>query len=188
VGGLRVQRINTGYGFWEPTATAVLAYTTEFGGADATYAHSVTVNALLGQTLLIDELRLRGLLPLTKGGEVFFLGSAGYQKGRLLGQDTRVVAHIDSLLLDAGLGWQATKSLAVSLRYQHMRQLSDTRVPPLPFSFIRNTVMIVGTLRYPPESEMPRAYRAPRRVDRSDEINDVMAPSASGNGQDRPSP
>ena len=57
-GALRVQTLNSGHGFWAPTGRAALAYVTEFGDAEATYAHTVTTNPLLGQTLLIDEVVL----------------------------------------------------------------------------------------------------------------------------------
>jgi len=179
-GALRVQRLNTGHGFWAPTGTAALAYVTEFGDAEAAYTHTVTTNPLLGQSLLIDETRIRGALPLTKKGEVLVAGSSGYQRGRLLDEDARLAAHVNAILVDVGVGWLATESLLIGLRYQHIEQMSDTRVPPLPLSFVRNTIMTGATFRFPPESEMPRAYRVPRRVDRSDEIRDVVQPATGG--------
>lgn len=184
-GALRVQRLNTGHGFWSPTGTAALAYVTEFGDAEAAYAHTVTTNPLLGQTLLVDEVRIRGAMPLTKKGELLVAGSSGYQRGRILDENANLAAHVDAILADVGVGWLATESLLLGLRYQHIEQMSDSRVPPLPLSFVRNTIMAGATLRFPPESEMPRAYRAPRRVDRSDEIRDVVQPAA-GSERGRP--
>jgi hypothetical protein len=179
-GGLRVQRTNTGRGFWEPTGMASLAYVTEFGDADLAYAHLVTTNPLLGQTLLVDEVRLRGGLPLTKKGEVLVAASSGYQRGRLLDENAALAAHVDVILADVGVGWQVTDLFLLGLRYQHVQQISDTRVPPLPLSFVRNSVMLGATFRFPPEREMPRAYRAPRRVDRTDEIRDAVQPTEEG--------
>jgi hypothetical protein len=184
-GVLRVQRLNTGRGFWEPAGTASLAYVTELGDADLTYAHLVTTNPLLGQTLLVDEVRLRGALPLTKKGEVLVAASSGYQRGRLLDANAMLAAHVDVFLADVGVGWQVTDLFLLGLRYQHVEQVSDTRVPPLPLSFVRNSVMLGGTFRFPSEREMPRAYRAPRRVDRTDEIRDAVQPTEVG-PQQRP--
>jgi hypothetical protein len=179
-GVLRVQRINTGRGLWEPAGSATLAYVTEVGDADLVYAHLVTTNPLLGQTLLVDEVRLRGALPLAPKGEVLIAASSGYQRGRLLDENATLAAHVDAILVDVGVAWQITEMLLLGLRYQHIEQISDTRVPPLPLSFVRNSVMIGATFRFPPEREMPRAYRAPQRVDRSDEIRDAIEPTEGG--------
>ena len=184
-GVLRVQRINTGRGFWEPTGIASLAYVTELGDAELAYDHLVTTNPLLGQSLLVDEVRLRGAVPLTTKGEVLIAASSGYQRGRLLDENAALAAHVDVILADVGVGWQVTDLLLLGLRYQHVEQISDIRVPPLPLSFVRNSVMLGATFRFPAEREMPRAYRAPRRVDRSDEIRDAVQPTEVG-PQQRP--
>lgn len=175
-GALRVERLNTGHGFWEPTGTAALAYVAEFGDAEAVYRHSITTNPLLGQSLLVDELRLRGAVPLTKKGEVLVAVSSGYQRGRILDDNANLAAHVNAILADAGVGWQVTPSLLLGVRYQHIEQKSDTQVPPLPLSFVKNSILIGATVHFPPDREMPREYRAPRRVDRSDEIRDTVSP------------
>jgi hypothetical protein len=176
-GAFRLQRTNTDHGFWEPTGRASLTYVTPLGDADLGYAHTATTNPLLGQTLLFDEIRLRGAIPLTKKGEVLVAASSGYQRGRLLDENASLAAHVDAILADVGAGWQVTDLLLLGLRYQHVEQISDTRIPPLPLSFVRNSVMVGATFRFPPEREMPQAYRAPRRVDRSDEIRDAIEPT-----------
>jgi hypothetical protein len=183
-GPLRVQRLNTGNGFWYPGALATLAYATEFGDAQLSYAHTLSTNPLLGQSLLVDEVRARGALPLTKKGEVLLAGSIGYQNGRLLDEDASLAAHVDSIFADAAVGWQIIDELLVGIRYQHVQQISDVVTPPLPISFVRNSIMVGATLKLPPESEMPRVYRAPRRVDRADEIRDAVEPAGIG-GQER---
>src|SRR4029077_15977036 len=164
---------------------ASLVYVTELGDAELAYAHLVTTNPLLGQTLLVDEVRLRGGLPLTKKGELLVAASSGYQRGRLLDENATLAAHVDVILADVGVGGQVTDLLLFGIRYHHVQQILDTRVPPLPLSFVRNSVMIGATFRFPPEEGMPRAYRAPRRVDRSDEIRDAVQPTEGG-PQERP--
>jgi hypothetical protein len=184
-GVLRLQRMNTGHGFWEPTGRASLAYVTPIGDAELAYAHTVTTNPLRGQTLLFDEVRLRGALPLTEKGEVLVAASSGYQRGRLVDENAALAAHVNAILVDVGVGWQVTEMLLLGLRFQHIEQISDTRVPPLPLSFVRNSALIGATFRFPPEREMPRAYRAPQRVDRADEIRDAVEPAEGGSPSHR---
>lgn len=179
-GALRVQRLSTDRGFWTPVGAATLAYATEDGDAELGYAHTLTSNALLGQTLLVDEFRLRGTLPLTKKGELGLAGTCGYQRGRLLDEYAELATRVSVMLADVSLDWQATKLLALGVRYQHIRQKSGADTPPLPVSFVQNNVLVGATLRLPPEKDMPRAYRSPRRVDRSDELREGMQPAAQG--------
>lgn len=179
-GALRVMRLNTHRGFWTPTASATLSYATEQGDAQLVYAHSVTTNPLLGQTLLVDEVRLRGELPLTPKGELSLAGSLGYQYGRLLDENAELATRVRVALADLSLGWQATKLLTVGVRVQHIEQKSGADTPPLPVSFVQNNVLVGATLHFPAERDMPRPYRAPRRVDRSDELRDGFQPTATG--------
>ena len=175
-GVLRLDRLNTGTGFWSPIGTAALAYVTPYGDAELSYSHTVTMNPVLGQTLLVDEIRLRGGLPLTKDGKFSVATTLAYQKGRLVDEDAELEADVDVVVADVGLGWQATRNLAVGLRYQHIEQRSDTSLPGLPLRFVQNGVMAGAVFKLPPDAEMPRSYRAPRRVDGSDEIRDTARP------------
>jgi hypothetical protein len=176
-GGLRVQRLDAGRGLWELVGDAVLAYATEIGDAALAGGRSVTTNPLLGQTLLVDQVSLRGAVPLTKTGALLVAVSSGYQHGRILDANAEPAARVDALLLDVGIGWQVTASILVGLRYQFIEQISDTRTPPLPLSFVRNSIMAGATVRFPSDTDMPRAYRAPQRVDRSDEIREAVEPT-----------
>ena len=179
-GALRVQRLNTDRGFWTPAGAAVLAYTTEEGDAQRSYAHTVTTNALLGQTLLVDEVRLRGALPLTEKGEVTLAGSLAYQRGKLIDEDATLATRVRVILGDVSIGWQATKLVELGARFEHVEQKSGANRPPLPVSFVQNNVLVGATVKFPPDRDMPRPYRAPRRVDRSDEIRDGVRPTAPG--------
>jgi hypothetical protein len=179
-GAMRVQRLNTQRGFWTPVGAATLTYTIEDGDAQLSYAHIITNNALLGQTLLVDEVRLRGALPLTPKGELGIATTCGYQRGRLLDENAELATRVSVLLADISLGWRATKLLELGVRYEHIQQKSGADTPPLPVSFVQNNVLVGATFRYPPEKDMPRPYRAPRRVDQSDELRDGMRPNAEG--------
>lgn len=179
-GLMRVERLNTQRGFWTPLLSATLSYATEDGDAQLVYAHTVTTNPLLGQSLLVDEVRLRGDLPLTPKGELSLAGSCGYQSGRLLDENAELATRVRVALADVALGWQATKLLALGIRYQHIEQKSGADTPPLPVSFVQNNVLLGASLRFPAERDMPRPYRAPRRVDRTDELRDGFQPTATG--------
>jgi len=175
-GVMRVYRINTGRGFWGPVGLAALAYATDTGEAELSYAHRVTTNALLGQILLVDEVRLRGAVPVAARDEVVVAASGGYQRGRLIEEDATLAANVDVILIDVGVGWQVSDNWMLGPRYQYLRQMSDADLPPLPLSFQKHTVMLGATFKLPPDRDMPRPYRSPRRVDRADEIRDVGRP------------
>jgi hypothetical protein len=179
-GAVRLHRLDSGRGFWSPIGAAMVAYVEEFGDAQLTYSHAVTTNPLVGQSLVVDDVRLRGAMPLLPKNQLALAASAGYQHGRLISEDAELAARINVALFDVSLSWQATKLLELGLRYQHVRQSSDAEVPPLPLSFVQNNVLLGAIVRFPPERDMPRAYRSPRRVDRSDEIREGVRPPGQG--------
>jgi hypothetical protein len=175
-GVMRVQRLDSGLGFWEPTGAAALAYAIEDGEAEIFYQHTASTSPLLGQSFVVDEVRLRGALPLADEGVVMLSSSIGYQHGRVIADDATLATTLDLYLVDVALGWQATDEWLLDVRYQHTQQLSDAEEPPLPLSFVRNTVLIGAALTFPPDREMPRRYRPPRRVDQSDELYEARDP------------
>jgi hypothetical protein len=175
-GALRVQRFNTGRGAWYPTGAASLFYTSRSGDAQLSYTHTVVSNALLGQSLLVDEIRLRGGVPLTRRGDLVLAANLGFQYGQLIDENANLAARVNVLQGDVLLAWQTTEILQLGMRYQHIEQISDATTAPLPLSFVQNNVLVGATIKLPPDRDMPRAYRAPRRVDRSDEIRDGVEP------------
>jgi hypothetical protein len=168
-GAMRVDRLNSGRSFWHPSALAALSYTDDWGQAELSYSHYASTNIQLGQTLLVDELRLVGAVPLVGERTLVAAGSAGYQRARVIEEDATRGARLNVTFADLGLAWQATPALALDLRYQHTRQLSDASAPPEPLSFRRNTMLAGATLRIPPETGPRRPLRQPQRVDRGDD-------------------
>ena len=181
-GAMRVQRLNTGRGFWGPAGGVSLAYVTDAADVTLSYDHTATTNLFLGETLLVDEVRLRGVLPLTSKGDWIASASAGYQYAKILDENAEPAAHVGVFFADAELGWQVAPAVRLGLRYQHITQASDTRVPPLPVSFVRNTALLGATFRFPPDAQMPPVYRAPLRVDRTDEIRTLAHPPDAAPG------
>lgn len=155
---------------WTPTGLLMVGYAREEGSAYLSYTRTAALNALLGQTLLVDEVRLSGALPLDRRAHWVVATSTGYQHGRLIEATGDLATHVNVLLADVALSWQALDQLTLSARYQYFDQRSGAARPPLPLSFVRNTVMLTATLEIPRSKDMPRAYRAPRRVDKSDRI------------------
>ena len=102
--------------------------------------------------------------------------SAGYQTGRLLDENARLATHVSLLLTDVTFGWQTTPWLLLGVRAQHIDQRSDVRVPTLPVSFVQNSIMLGASAKFPPDPDMPAAYRSPRRVDRTDELRTATVP------------
>jgi hypothetical protein len=184
-GALRVDRFDPDRHAFYPTAAARLAYADVIGDAQLSYAHAVYTNALLGQSLLADEVRLRGAVPLDQRARYVVGASGGYQIGRLLDENAELASNVSVLMFDLSFGWQATDYLMLGVRAQHVDQRSDTRIATRPVSYVQNNLMLGASVKFPPEREMPRAYRAPQRVDRTDEIRggdrpDERIPAPSG--------
>jgi hypothetical protein len=177
-GILRLDRLNTGTGFWAPAGTAALAYVTPYGDAELSYTHTVTTNPVLGQSMFVDQVRLRGGVPLTNDGKYFVTSTLGYQDGRLVDEDADLTAGVEVFVADVGFGWQATPALSLAARYQHVNHWADVNLPGLPSRFVQNGVLFGAIYKIPPDLDMPRAYRAPRRVDGSDEIRDTVRPAS----------
>ncbi len=160
--------------FWNPAGTASLGYTRREGDLSLTYRRDARTSLFLGQTFLINEVTLRGALPLSEDPEVDFATSAGYQRGRLIDANGDLATPIRVWLADVSLSWLALDHLRLGLRYQHAQQETDATRPPLPLSYVRNTVMATASFYYPPEREMPRRYRPPLRVDAEDATDDPL--------------
>jgi hypothetical protein len=175
-GAARVDWLETHKTYYYPTGSATLGYADTFGDATLTYAHAITTNVLMGQQYLSDEVRLRGAIPLDQKSIFSLAASVGYQTGRLLDENARLATHVSLLLTDVTFGWQTTPWLLLGVRAQHIDQRSDVRVPTLPVSFVQNSIMLGASAKFPPDPDMPAAYRSPRRVDRTDELRTATVP------------
>ncbi len=176
-GAVRVTRFATDTSRWYPLAGARLGYSDVAGDAELSYRHAVATNVLFGQSLVTDEIRLRGGVPLDRKGIYTLAASAGYQRGRLLDDNARLATRVSVLLADVTFGWQLNPWLLLGARVQHIDQRSDVRVVTLPVSFVQNNLMLGAAFRFPPDPEVQSTYRAPKRVDRSDELRGVAEPS-----------
>ncbi|MCA9599344.1 MAG: hypothetical protein KC776_38820 [Myxococcales bacterium] len=168
LGAGRVQRLESGRGFWYPTGSALLGFARDEANAEVSYAHRVTTNLSLGQFSIVDQVQARGGVPI---GAFALEASAGAERGRLIEEDATRAARVDLWQADVQLAWQALPGVSVALRYQHIEQRSDASAPPLPLSFVKNTILLLAGVRVPPDDQLPRRPRSPRRVDRSDALS-----------------
>jgi hypothetical protein len=169
-GAVHVYKITHNAELWHPAGLALLSYARREGDASLSYRHTVRTDLFLGNTFLMDEVSLRGSIPLEKRGRVVIAASVGYQHNRLIDIDGDLATEVDVWLGDAGVLWRARDHLGLALRYQHINQTSGALLPPLPLTFVKNTIMATATLHFPPETRMPRTYRPPQRVDEDDSL------------------
>jgi hypothetical protein len=179
-GVARLDRFEPDRTRWYPTGSATLGYADTFGDATLSYRHAITTNVLLGQSYLSDEVRLRGAVPLDQKATFSLAASGGYQTGRLLDEDAHLATRVSLLLVDVTFGWQTTPWLMLGLRAQHVDQRSGVHVVTLPVSFVQNNLMLGAAFKFPPDPEMAAAYRAPQRVDRTDELRTATVPDSQG--------
>jgi hypothetical protein len=167
-----------------PTWGGAIAYTPRSGDAELVYDHTVTTNLYMAQTLLVDEVTLRGLIPLDRHEKVWIGASAGYQHGRLFDPNGDLATPVNVLIGDAGVLWEVHEQIQLTARYQYTRQTSEAKLPPLPLSFERNTVMAGVRLTLPRDEDVPHTYRPPRRVGREDEIRNEFEEATGEMDQD----
>lgn len=165
-----------GTAIWQPAGRAALRYLHDYGQVDLSYAHTVQPNVLLGQTFAVDQVLLRGNVPLGRETHVVFDASLAYQYARQIDFDTGGdLSHTNVFLVDATLGYAPRKEIQVFARYQFFDQLGTVGdFDPQP-SFLRHVVLvgIIGT--YPGEAAATVPTRQALRVDRSD-MTGIPAP------------
>lgn len=168
-GAMHVWKITADSQFWHPTGLALLGYTRREGDASILYRHGARTDLFLGLTFLVDEVSVRGSIPVDEDDDVVIQASAGYQHNRLIDEEGDLATELDVWLADVGVTWRVQSSVRLGLRFQHIDQESQAELPPLPLDFTRNTLLATAAFEYPPETRMPRTYRPPRRVDRGDD-------------------
>lgn len=167
-GALNAYRITANADFWHPTGLALLTFTRREGNAQLSFRHGARTDLFLGLTFLTDEVLLRGAIPVDEDGDIVVAASGGRQSNRLIDENGELATNVDVWLLDVGVNWRVRESLRLGVRYQHIEQDSGAELPPLPLTFVRNSVMATAAFEYPPEERTPRAYRPPLRVDGQD--------------------
>jgi hypothetical protein len=155
----------------EPTALAALRYLRKEGRVELSYARLVTANVYLSQTLVNDEVTLRGSVPFGSKDQVTIGASAAYHHGRVINVDTGVLgASVNMWFADATISYYPRREIELFARYQFTDEIGNpSDVTPLP-TFKRHVALVGMTAIYPvdPVANVPTHHAL--RADRADAI------------------
>lgn len=182
-----------------PVGGASLAYYPAWGTASIGVRRDVAPNLLIAENTLSDSAVANAWLPLSWGGkdprdpEWSVQGTLGYARVRLIQTETgTTVQGFDDVLGDVALNWSMRKNAQFTFRYQVIWQSADTAAvmnDALPlFGFVRNTVLVQFTGRWPERLAVEVPVRQTLRVDRSnitpvgEEIPGQNGAGATGGG------
>ena len=153
-----------------------LAYVQPWGRTTLSARRNVEPNLFLAQNTVNDEANLQLALPLSWFGgslrrpKVAALGSVGVAHTQLIDAESSTlegnfqVAHVD-----ASLGWTPTPGQTYGVRYELVYQTGDSASVMNVPGFVRNTLYVTFSLRYPARiaGEVPRRMKG-MRSDRKD--------------------
>lgn len=171
-GALQMNRLTSEGRYRTVIGEGILAYTRRDGNATLTLRRSATTSLFLAQTTVVNEVDLRGSVPLDDDRKFWLGASAGVQDGELLDLEGQPAAEVDVYLADLGVSWRPYDYLSFTARFQHVTQRSDALAPPLPLTYASNALMLGVRWIHPHDEQLVRTYHAPRRVDQSDTIDD----------------
>lgn len=181
-----------------PTGTFALRYAEDGYEGEATLDHTARQSLFIGQSLLVQELRLRARMPLLfldRPARWFAEGTLGYEHGQRIDFAEQAITgdHIHSLLIDIGGIWRQNDSLEWTLRYQFTQQWVDEFDPttgqgiPNVLSFDRHLIIVACRYGYPPERVRTRLPTERTRVGR-DEWRQFFNPEAPPTPRNEPAP
>lgn len=153
-----------------------IAYVQPWGRTTLSARRNVEPNLFLAQNTVNDEANLQVAVPLTWFGgslrlpKVAALASAGLAHTQLIDAESSElegnfrVAHVD-----ASLGWTPTPGQTYGVRYELVYQTGDSAAVMAVPAFVRNTLYVTFSLRYPARiaGEVPRRMKG-MRSDRKD--------------------
>ena len=172
-----------------------VAYVQPWGRAMLSARRNVEPNLFLAQNTVNDEANLQLAMPLTWFGgsvrrpTVAALGSVGLALTQLIDAQTgSTEANFRVAHADASLGWTPNPGQTYGLRYELVYQTGDEAAQKTAPAFVRNTLYVTFSLRYPARvaGEVPRRMKG-MRSDRKDMLpsgGDVDIPDVLEEGQD----
>jgi hypothetical protein len=163
----------------QPTVGGQLGYFPDWGSASLQVRRSVAPNLYLAQNTITDAATVSAWLPLPWLTDdpalprLTVMASGSAQRTQIIALDTGDTADGFTMLSgDVAVAYTPMNGIALSVRYQHIRQDADdaTLTPMMPtnFDYTRNTVMITAYARWPDRLAGEIPQRASLRVDRSD--------------------
>lgn len=178
-----------------PTVGGQVGYFPEWGNGGLAVRRAVAPNLYLARNTITDSVVVNAWLPLPWLTDDPLLprlsvqGTVGAQRTRLIDTSTgETESGFDVLTGDVAIMYAPRHALSLAVRYQHLRQLSAEDAAVDVLSYVRNTVMITATGRFPERMAAEIPLRASLRVDRGDTTpvgEEVVAPDGGGGGGGR---
>ncbi len=161
-----------------PIIGAQVAYTDVWGLASISGRRDVTPNLFIAQNTVTDSVTAAAALPLPwfddsrrRQPKLVGLGSFGVQRTQLVDPVTSELASsFGAARLDLGVAYTPRPGFTYGLRYEFTYQTGDDLgVNPLP-GFLRNTIYLTFSIRYPDQlaAQVPRRRNNSVRADRKD--------------------
>lgn len=148
-----------------PIGTASIGWRDEGNQLALTYTRGATLNPLVAEVFATDDVSLRGGVPLLRD-RLALAASIGYQYGQtLIPAPGTEGASLHTFNGDVGLVFALTPGIDLGLRYQIVRQRSDSDTFP---DLDRQTALLTVTGRYPDEQTRiaRNRFSSPLRMDR----------------------
>ncbi len=161
---------DTGAAIVEPAALAAIRYLHPDGSLELVYTHSISPNAIAAGTFSMDNVALRGSLPIGRTTNLLASGTAAYQYGRELDYQTGGVRSGTHLVVaDATLGWTPRVEIQIFARYQFIEQFGNPADLAPVASYLRHSVLlgVIGTWPGEAAATVPSLGQ---RVDRADAV------------------
>ena len=151
------------------SARASLLYTIGAGRLDLSAVSGAEPNILTGQILRLDQVGLRGTMPLSERRRIFGSVSVGYLRGSPLRvRRQNLESSFQGVLADAEITWTAADRVQLFARYQFLDQIAEPNPPRADASVLRSAAIVgIQLFSRPPIVTSP-TFRESQRVDRSD--------------------
>ena len=165
-----------GVAIFQPAAKAAFRFLHDYGQAELSYDHTVMPNPIVAQTFALDQVALRGAVPLGLKSHVSIAATVAYQHGRVIDFDQGGdLASTDVVLVDGSVTWAPRREIQIYARYQYFDQVGhqDDFLPEP--SFTRHNVLVGAIATWPGEAAATVPTRQALRVDRSDAVG-IPAP------------
>jgi hypothetical protein len=156
---------------WMPTGLAAIRYLHPYAQVDLSYAHTVQPNPLVAQTFELDQVALRGGLPLGLKTHLWLSAAVAYQYAKELDfLNGTTVGRAQVVAVDGTLIWAPRTEIQLFARYQYADQIGYAQDPlPLP-SYTRQVGLIGMIVTYPGDPAAVVPNRQALRVDRTDVV------------------
>ncbi len=147
----------------QPTVSGSLGYFPEWGMAMLSLSRSVTPNLYIAANTVSDTASVNAALPLRwlegplHEPHLIVSTSAGVSRTQIVEPSGDLSSSFNVFLADGAISYTPSDALALSLRYQYLRQDATSSVVQDTFDYDRHTAILTLSGRYPTRqaSDMP---------------------------------